>query len=410
MRTREPELLAYAERAAAERPDEIALLIDLSHVPHIDDPAFFRVLVGRLQERARQLDARRFDLADHRICFIVETAAAAKLDRAVASLSKLLVSHGRSSIDERRFPLNSRPDQFVDLCRDMAKAVENRPDFRAEDDDGKALSAFLTIERNLASADISNLLREQPIVSFANPQQPSILAIEVFTSIRAVQELYGLSLQRNPWLFDRVTEILDRRMLFHLARDRAGSERRLSINLHLSTILSDAFEGFVLDQRFDWRRSLIFELSHMEMIDEPSRYAAALARLEDMGAAVAIDGIPWTSLAHMTEAPAGIRLLKVEWIEALSGLDGADRRSFTDCLEKIGPERIVAYHCTDDAAVDAALALGLVNLQGWGVDQRLETVRTAKIDTPEEQDLPERSNGNPVAETASGWFNKTFGG
>lgn len=409
MRTREPELLAYAERAAAERPDETALLIDLSQVPHIDDPAFFRVLVGRLQERARQLDAHRFDLADHKICFVVGSAAAASLDRAVASLSKLLVSHGRIAIEERRFPLRSRPDQFLALCRDLAKAVENRPDFRAEDDDGKALSAFLTIERNLSSADISNLLREQPIVDFSDPRHPSMLAIEVFTSIRAVQDLYGLSLQRNPWLFDRVTEILDRRMLFHLARDRARSGRRLSINLHLSTVLSDAFEDFVLDQRFDWRNSLIFELPHMEMIDEPKRYAAALARLEDMGAAIAIDGIPWTSLTHMTEAPADIRLLKVEWSNALAGLDGADRTGFTECLEKVGRDRVVLYHCPDASAVDAALALGVTNLQGWGVDERLETLHEAEVDAMTGKELPERTEA-ATPETASGWFSKKFGG
>mgnify|MGYP002840829964 FL=1 len=96
-----------------------------------------------------------------------------------------------------------------------------------------------------------------------------------------MQKLYGIPLTRNPWLFDRITEILDRRMLLHLSRDRARTDRRLSINIHLSTILSDAFETFLLDQRFDWRRNLIFELSHIEMIDEPERFATALGRLID---------------------------------------------------------------------------------------------------------------------------------
>ncbi|MCR9071705.1 MAG: EAL domain-containing protein [Alphaproteobacteria bacterium] len=409
MRTREPELLAYAERAMAEHPDEVALLIDLSQVPHIDDPAFFRVLIGRLQQRAQQLDAHRFDLADHRICFVVAAQAAASLDRAVASLSRLLVSHGRSSLDAQRFSLNGRPDQFLTLCRDLAAAVETRPDFNSEDDDGKALSAFLAIERNLASADISNLIREQPIVDFTNPRHPTPVAIEVFTSIRAVQDLYGVSLRRNPWLFDRVTEVLDQRMLFHLARERARSTRRLSINLHLSTVLSDPFEKFVLDPRFDWRRSLIFELSHMEMIDEPKRYAAAIARLEDMGATIAIDGIPWTSLAHMVDAPADIRLLKVEWAPALAGLDGAERNSVRECIEKIGRERVVLYHCPDADAVDTALALGVTTLQGWGVDERLERLHDAEVDAMTQRKPPEQSEPTPPA-TTSGWFNKTFGG
>ncbi|WP_028793927.1 EAL domain-containing protein [Thalassobaculum salexigens] len=371
MRTREADLLALAVKAAEEHPDATALLVDLSHVPHIDDPAFFRVLVGRLQERARQLDAQRFDLADHRICFVVRTSDAATLETAVKSLSSLLVAHGKPPIQETRFALQTRPEPFLTACREMAKAVENRPDFRAEDDDGRALAAFLAIERNLAAADISNLLREQAIVDLSDPAAPSILAIEIFTSIQAVQTLYGIPLTRNPWLFDRVTEILDRRMLLHLSRDRAQTDRRLSINIHLSTVLSDSFETFLLDQRFDWRRHLIFELSHIEMIDAPDRFAAALRRFTDLEATVAVDAVPWTSLAHMAEASSDIRFIKVEWAPDLASLDGDARTRLTEMLDRIGRDRIVLHHCPDEAAIETALALGIHLVQGWGVDARL---------------------------------------
>lgn len=380
MRTREADLLALAAKAADERPDAVALLLDLSHVPHIDDPAFFRVLVGRLQERARQLDAQRFDLADHRICFIVRTAAAAALDAAVKSLSAMLVAHGKPPIEETRFTLHTRPEPFLAICRDMIRSVENRPDFHEEDDEDKALAAFLAIERNLAVADISNLLREQAIVDLSDPAAPSILAIEIFTSIQAVQKLYGIPLTRNPWLFDRITEILDRRMLLHLSRDRARTDRRLSINIHLSTILSDAFETFLLDQRFDWRRNLIFELSHIEMIDEPERFATALRRLIDRDATVAVDAVPWTSLPHMVEASPDIRYIKMEWAPALANLLGEDRTRLTETLDRLGRHRIVLHHCPDETAVEIALSLGIAQLQGWGVDARL--ARPVAAETP----------------------------
>lgn len=384
MRTREADLLALAVKAADERPDAVALLLDLSHVPHIDDPAFFRVLVGRLQERARQLDAQRFDLADHRICFIVRTAAAAALDATVKSLSAMLVAHGKPPIEETRFTLHTRPEPFLAICRDMIRSVENRPDFHEEDDEDKALAAFLAIERNLAVADISNLLREQAIVDLSDPAAPSILAIEIFTSIQAVQKLYGIPLTRNPWLFDRITEILDRRMLLHLSRDRARTDRRLSINIHLSTILSDAFETFLLDQRFDWRRNLIFELSHIEMIDEPERFATALRRLIDRDATVAIDAVPWTSLPHMVEASPDIRYIKMEWAPALANLQGEDRTRLTETLDRLGRHRIILHHCPDEAAVETALSLGIVQLQGWGVDARL--ARPVAAETPSKPD------------------------
>lgn len=380
MRTREADLLALAVKAADDHPDAVALIIDLSHVPHIDDPAFFRVLVGRLQERALELDAQRFDLADHRICFVVRSAAASALTHAVRSLSALLVSHGKPPIGETRFALQTRPDSFLATCREMARSVESRPDFRAEDDDDNALAAFLAIERNLAVADVSNLLREQAIVDLSDPKTPSILAIEIFTSIQAVQTLYGIPLTRNPWLFDRITEILDRRMLLHLSRDRAGTDRRLSINIHLSTILSDTFETFVLDQRFDWRRLLIFELSHIEMIDAPDRFAAALRRLIDLQATVAVDAVPWTSLPHLAEASPDIRFIKVEWAPALAELESGDRNRLIEALDRIGRHRIILHHCPDTAAVEAALALGIFQMQGWGVDAR--PTATATLASP----------------------------
>ena len=368
MRTREADLLALAEKAVDDHPDAAALIIDLSHVPHIDDPAFFRVLVGRLQERARQLDPQRFDLADHRICFVVRSAAATALENAVKSLSALLVAHGKAPIGESRFALHSRPEPFLAVCREMAEAVENRPDFRAEDDDDKALAAFLAIERNLVAADISNLLREQAIMDLSDPAAPSVLAIEIFTSIQAVQKLYGIPLTRNPWLFDRITEVLDRRMLHHLSRDRAETDRRLSINIHVSTVLSDAFETFLLDQRFDWRHHLIFELSHIEMLDAPDRFAAALRRLTERDATVAVDAVPWTSLPHMAKASPDIRFIKVEWAPALATLTGDDRAMLTETLDRIGRHRVILHHCPDEASVQTALSLGIHLMQGWGVD------------------------------------------
>lgn len=109
MRTREADLVALAEAAVSRRSSEMALLIDLSAVPNIDDPAFFRVLVGRLQRRAEQLDAKRFDLAHHKICFVVPASAAMALDHAVKSLSKLLTDHGKPPIEEKLFHLARRP-------------------------------------------------------------------------------------------------------------------------------------------------------------------------------------------------------------------------------------------------------------------------------------------------------------
>lgn len=385
MRTREADLLALARKAAEEHPDLTALVVDLSQVPHIDDPAFFRVLSGRLQERARQLDAQRFDLADHRICFVVRSSAAAALANAVKSLSALLVAHGKPPIGETHFALQTRPEPFLTACREMARAVEERPDFRAEDDEDKALEAFLSIERNLVAADISNLLREQAIMDLSDPAAPSVLAIEIFTSIQAIQNLYGIPLTRNPWLFDRITEILDRRMLHHLSRDRARTDRRLSINIHLSTILSDIFETFLLDQRFDWRRHLIFELSHIEMIDAPERFASALRRLAEQEATVAVDAVPWTSLQHFVETSPDIRFIKVEWAPELASLSAGDRAKLSETLEKIGRHRVIVYHCPDEAAVNAALELGLHLVQGWGVD--------ARRNAPPSSDTPKQPSG-----------------
>lgn len=371
MRTREADLLALAMTAVREYPDAVALIADLSHVPHIDDPAFFRVLTGRLQERARELNAQRFDLADHKICFITRSDAAAALDATLKSLSTMLVAHGKPPIGETRFFLQTRPEPFLNVCRQMAAAVENRPDFGAEDDDDRALAAFLEIERNLATADISNLLREQAIVDLSDPSSPTVKAIEIFTSIPAVQTLYGIPLTRNPWLFDRITEILDRRMLQHLSRERALKGRRLSINIHLSTILSESFEAFLLDPRFDWRRHLILEISHIEMIEAPDRFAQALRGLADLEATVAVDAVPWTSLPHMAEASPDIKFIKVEWAPALATLTGDDRARLTESLARIGLHRIVLNHCPDEAAIETARALGIFLVQGWGADRRL---------------------------------------
>ena len=73
---------------------------------------------------------------------------------------------------------------------------------------------------------------------------PQMIFEEVYVSIPDLRDILlpDVNLTSNPWLFMHLTETLDKRVLAHVSKHDDGSlVSNFSMNLNVSTILSDAF-------------------------------------------------------------------------------------------------------------------------------------------------------------------------
>ncbi len=382
MTTQERELLAFATRTSRAPVRKIAVLADLSRIPHIQDPTFFGVLRKRLEHAVADLDPMTFELSNYRICYVLEPENAVKLDRALARISKLLIDHGKLPVEVRDFDLLKHAREFVDHCRLLLLELQDGAPAGSDhlDEEDENLERYLIIEENLHKADVSSLIREQPIYDFIDADRPQIVGYELSSSIETLEAVYGVPIRKNAWLFSRVTELLDERMMNHLMHDLDMSRRRISINLHISSILGPAFRNFAQRTSFTWQQHLIVEIPCIEALESPSEFQDALDVLGFNHALAAIDGVPVSQLDHIPALPDRVRFVKVRWSDEIVGLDNDAEIVLLKQIERFGRERCVLTHCEDLASVEAGLRVGFRVLQGHGVDSDVAELRRQQTD------------------------------
>lgn len=100
------------------------------------------------------------------------------------------------------------------------------------------------LQKVLSMADFSSLIRRQSVCAVIGRSAPQMLFDEVFVSIADLRDtlLPDVDLTANPWLFQYLTETLDKRVLASVSKHDDGSLiNNFSMNLNVSTILSDEF-------------------------------------------------------------------------------------------------------------------------------------------------------------------------
>lgn len=81
------------------------------------------------------------------------------------------------------------------------------------------------VSKALQNTDFSNMIRRQSVCIILEDAQPQPLFEEVFVSIADLGEsiLPGVSLTATPWLFQDLTETLDKRVLNSVSRHDDGA-------------------------------------------------------------------------------------------------------------------------------------------------------------------------------------------
>ncbi|NQW09961.1 MAG: hypothetical protein HQ481_08800 [Alphaproteobacteria bacterium] len=417
MTTHERELLAFATKVERAPMFKVAVLSDLSRIPHIEDPTFFGVLRKRLENAVKDLEVLEFELSNYQICHVLDPGDASRLVQSLGRISKLLADHGKLPIEVRTFELQHHPDEFRDHARLLMAELQADPAraYTEMSEEDENLDRYLAIDENLHAADISSLIREQPVYDFTDGERPEIVAFELSSAINELEEVYGVPIRSNAWLFSRITAILDERMMKHLTRDLDMSRRRISINLHLSSILGPAFREFSHRTSFGWQGNLIFEIPFLEVLESPDDFRAALDILRYNHGLAAVDDVPLMQLERIPDMPEQVRFIKVRWSDDLAKLDSDAEIPVLKQLERFGRERCVLTHCENVVSVETALRLGFRVLQGHGVDADVAELRRHQIDRTiavidMQHSLFDETEDEAPANPIANFFKSIFGG
>ncbi len=189
----------------------------------------------------------------------------------------------------------------------------------------------------------------------------------------------GIDFFANPWLFQYLTESLDRRLLGVLSEREYEEEfEPISINLNISTVLSRDFQRFhkAIGKHC---KKVVIEMQVIDVFADPKSFGYARDFLQDRGYRVLIDGLDPQSLQYFDPSILRADFLKISWSAALQEDDGeAQVAEIKGIIAHVGKDSVILARVDTEKAVKWGLALGINRFQGFFIDRLAEIVSSGK--------------------------------
>ena len=222
------------------------------------------------------------------------------------------------------------------------------------------------VSKALQNTDFSNMIRRQSVCIILEEAQPQPLFEEVFVSIADLGEsiLPGVSLTATPWLFQDLTETLDKRVLNSVSRHDDGAfTHDFSLNLNISTILSEEFREFDDNIRSGMKNTIVLELQPIDIFSDLRSYLTARDYAQNLGYKICIDGITYKTLKFIDRERLAADYIKLTWNQDLPFALQEDA-ALTEKLLNIGPNRAILCRVDDEEALLVARKYNITLFQG----------------------------------------------
>ncbi|MCH8155814.1 MAG: hypothetical protein IH786_11280, partial [Proteobacteria bacterium] len=390
----EAALLDFVERLRKFTKGRRAVHLRLSRLrPYNRRAHHLRIATTTFDELIRDFDGALFRLCNNDLVVICNGADVADMDHPVLHLRYLFAEDPFIKNDEAGdvefctwFDLEDDYADLCDLARRMVSARAQREQDRKEAPTSVANKEEMAkppldppnlaaIQEAIAQADLSTIIRRQPICAVVRDRKPEPAFHEIFTSIALLCEtlLPGIDVQANPWLFQDLTQHLDRRMISYLAQNGETTRGQpFSINLNVSTLLSPEFLDFDEQLNKGTRGGIVIELQLFDVYADLGNFLFARDFLHERGYKFCLDATTHMSLPLIDRAALGFDLVKLLWSSDLADrLSGPGGRTLRSAAEKVGPERLILAHCDSERALDVGESLGITLYQGYLLDEML---------------------------------------
>lgn len=384
-------LLEYMRRLDGQKEGRKAVFINLSALqPMNRREQHVRAAASSFEDIVSSLAGQMFVLQDTDLLCIYKSEASGQVDNVVQRVRFLFSDDPLLDDDASQgtefatwFDVERDYDDLFALVRkhtesaDGAKPKGGRSNVRAalkakqEHGDPLTPEVLYRAEKALLRTDLSSLVRRQFVCSVDKNMVPEAQFSELYISIMDLREIMlpGVNLMSNRWLFQHLTESLDRRMLSMLAKtDSIQMTGDISFNVNVSTILSNEFLAFDDNIYASQRGSMVVELQKVDIFADLSAFFFAREFAQEKGYRVALDGLSFETMQMIDRERLGVDLIKVFWSGAM--IDGGDtaRNKMEEMVKRAGPSKVVLCRCDNREAIDFGRAVGISQFQGRYVE------------------------------------------
>ncbi len=301
-------------------------------------------------------------------------------DREMAALvirSTLLFADKLGNPDsfQRKFSLPKEKDNLLwEVSRiskmDLSESADFAPAFfKPAQEVGKIELTPMLLARVTAvlqKTEFSSLIRRQKVCVCLDGVAPQPMFEEVFVSIAELGRrlLPEVSLTATPWLFQDLTETLDKRVLTTVSyHDDNAFRQDFSLNLNISSILSREFEEFDARILPDMRSSIIFELQPIDIVSDFNLYIKARDLAHERGYKICIDNVSAQTIPFIDRERFGADFIKLVWNASLPSFL-QDNPELKEKIMRQGMNRTILSRVDDVHALNFAKETGINLMQG----------------------------------------------
>lgn len=350
-------LVALVRETVATGTTRQALLLRLSHLPRgLAQRHHVQLALEALEPLTAADRARLFHLPGGDAVVVWRGPAPTLLAEARTRLATLFAGHDLAADLVRHLGLPEEADQLLTAAgANPSLPPPAEPAAPRAALDTQTLAA---LEAALGSADLSRFARRRPVCSLAPGAGLKPAWENRMLSLTELADTLvpGFDLEAAPWLFRRLTRILDLRMMALLAAPQElDGARPFALRLNIASVLSPAFLRFdgALPSRL--RGKVVIALRPEDVLADPPAFLFARGFAHARGFRLLLGGLtPLLAPAFPAEA-SGFDYQELAWDPMLTG------RS----LAALGqlPGRTVLAGVDGAAALDWARsqAIGLVS-------------------------------------------------
>ena len=229
-------------------------------------------------------------------------------------------------------------------------------------------------EKSLSGTDLSPLIERQLIFAVRENGQPVPVLCEHFISIRAMQQKFmpGVDCMSDRWLFQRLCQKLDSRMLAALPQISQKISVPITLNITINTILSPEFQVFDTAIRKLTQQKMILEVQGIDLFADMGAYIFARDFARERGYGIALDGLNPLTFPLLDRARLKLDFEKIIWAPDIRRELIPERKAaFIDAIRQADPRRIILCRCDSQEAIDFGLGVGIGLFQGRHLDRMI---------------------------------------
>ncbi len=366
--------------------------------PNNKQPHFIEIAARTFDNIVDNRDATLFTLTNKDLVLICRDVPVDDVDSVLEKARGLFSEDPLTELDEDSFEdrfstwydLSSREDfaDFFGVITELAVEAEQRVAEMARQRDseqqkGEPLSPrnLSDINRKLAGIRVADMIKRQACLKVSQGGGGELVFYELFISMNDVRDRVAnnINLFASPWLFQYLTETLDRRLLAVLVEEQFDElQEALSINLNISTVLSRDFHNLHRAVG-DNAAKIVVEFQIIDIFADMKSYAYARDSLQERGYRVVVDGLNPLSLQYFE--PAGLKsdFIKIAWGPEFTG-DEEDRRmnEVREVIAAAGKDSMILARVDSEKAVKWGLTLGVSRFQGFFIDKLVQVIGRGK--------------------------------